>query len=239
MKRILIFVVLLCVLSMVYSQNSYRKMFVAGRTWNMMKAEGHTLFTPDNLVAGMAWDSTFTSFTIPKEADVTRSNFFREEGPKVYQDWGEGWVLVFDFSLNVGDNFMGLNVESVDTIEVKGRQYRRLSFGMKLEYGDFGKDKEYCWVEGIGCSLSGPYNDIYPSKLSSGITDESVLSVYDGDELIFEEDDFMAPAVTAIRTVSCDTPDKSTSLFDLSGRRLTVTPQRGVYIREGKKYVVK
>ena len=236
MKRILIFVVLLCVLSMVYSQNSYRKMFVAGRTWNMMKAEGHTLFTPDNLVAGMAWDSTFTSFTIPKEADVTRSNFFREEGPKVYQDWGEGWVLVFDFSLNVGDNFMGLKVESVDTIEVKGRQYRRLSFGLKTGYG---KEKDYCWVEGIGSSLFGIYNGIYPPTLTSGITDHSVLSVYDGDELIFEEDDFMAPAVTAIKTVTQEKPGKNSTFFDLQGRRITARPQRGLYIRDGKKYVVK
>jgi len=59
------------------------------------------------------------SFSIPKDVDVTDLGAIREEGPKVYQDWGEGWVLVFDFSLNVGDFFMGLTVESVDTIEVK------------------------------------------------------------------------------------------------------------------------
>ena len=183
----------------------------------------------------MAWDSTFTSFTIPKEADVTRSNFFREEGPKVYQDWGEGWVLVFDFSLNVGDNYMGLPIESVDTIEVKGRQYRRLSFGLKTGYG---KEKDYCWVEGIGSSLFGIYNGIYPPTLISGITDHSVLSVYDGDELIFEEDDFMAPAVTAIKTFTRDNSENS-AFYDLQGRRLTAEPQRGLYIRDGKKYVVK
>ena len=211
------------------SQNFHRKMFVAGRTWNMMSAKGNMDYEP------MVWDSTFTSFSIPKEADKSNLGVILEEGPKVYQDWGEGWVLVFDFSLNVGDNYMGLPIKSVDTIEVKGRQYRRLSFGLKTGYG---KEKDYCWVEGIGSSLFGIYNGIYPPTLSSGITDHSVLSVYDGDELIFEEDDFMAPAVTAIKTVTRDESENS-AFYDLQGRRLTDTPQRGVYIRGGRKYVVK
>ena len=133
---------------------------------------------------------------------------------------------------------MGLPIQSVDTIEVKGRQYRRLSFGLKFfGYGDFSKEKDYCWVEGIGSSLFGIYNGIYPPRLASGITDESVLSIYDGNELIFEEDDFMAPAVTAIKTVTHEKSGNN-AFYDLQGRCLTTQPQRGVCIRDGRKYVV-
>ena len=67
---------------------------------------------------------------------------------------------------------------------------------------------------------------------------KSVLSVYDGDELIFEEDDFMAPAVTVIKTVTQEKPGKNNTFFELQGRRITARPQRGLYIRDGKKYVV-
>ena len=241
MKRILIFAVLFCLLSMAYSQNNHRKMFVPGRTWNMMSAKSEFLYSPEGYKTAIVWDSTFTSFVIPKDAgDNPLPDFVREEGQKVYQNWGEGWVLVFDFGLNVGDNYMGLQIVAVDTIEVKGRKYRRLSFGLRTgdEDESLRKAKEYCWVEGIGCSIYGPCNGIYPPQLASGPVDEIVLSVYDGDELIFEEDDFMVPAVTAIKTVTRDESEKN-AFYDLQGRRLTTKPQRGLYIRNGKKHVVR
>ena len=245
MKRILIFVVLLCVLSMVYSQDNYRKMFVPGRTWNIMSARG-TRLTENDCFAGVKWDSTFTHYTINANIEDTVLEKI-EKDRKVYANFDGKWLVQFDFNLQVGDYTVeGLRVESIDTIEVKGRTYRRFSFWPHYLYvyddlAGFRKPKEYCWVEGIGCSFYGPRNGLYPVRVIdvSAIIDESVLSVYDGDELIFEEDDFMAPTVTAIRTVSRDIPDMPSSLFDLQGRRLTTQPKSGVYIREGKKYVVK
>ena len=68
-----------------------------------------------------------------------------------------------------------------------------------------------------------------------------LLSCYDGDECIFNIEDFLAsfPAgmnstVTGYSNVSSDTP-----LYDLSGRRVQGTPKKGVYIQDGKKYVVR
>ncbi len=45
--------------------------------------------------------------------------------------------------------------------------------------------------------------------------------------------------ITAIKDIKRDAHEKRYNLFDLQGRRLRSTPQRGVYIRNGKKYVVK
>ena len=83
------------------------------------------------------------------------------------------------------------------------------------------------WIEGIGyedCGLSfGPDHGCY-----------ELLSVCDGDECIYGTeivvpplpDEIVAPKVS--RTAS-------SVLYDLQGRRVQGTPQRGLYIRDGKK----
>jgi hypothetical protein len=73
------------------------------------------------------------------------------------------------------------------------------------------------------------------------ITNEIAIyvdAVYDGDECIFERQDFSRPAVTAIKDIESVHPVKNT-LYDLQGRRLSTKPSKGVYIENGKKWVVK
>ena len=43
----------------------------------------------------------------------------------------------------------------------------------------------------------------------------------------------------SIRTISTATPGASSEIYDLQGRRLSASPPKGVYIQNGKKYVVK
>jgi len=44
---------------------------------------------------------------------------------------------------------------------------------------------------------------------------------------------------TTVRNVSIATTDASSEIYDLQGRRLSAIPPKGVYIQNGKKYVVK
>ena len=44
---------------------------------------------------------------------------------------------------------------------------------------------------------------------------------------------------TAVRYITTETAKEFSTIYALQGRRLTDTPQRGMYIRDGKKYVVK
>jgi hypothetical protein len=44
---------------------------------------------------------------------------------------------------------------------------------------------------------------------------------------------------TAVRSISTATTGPSSEIFDLQGRRLSAIPQKGVYIQNGKKYVMK
>ena len=45
--------------------------------------------------------------------------------------------------------------------------------------------------------------------------------------------------ITAIESVQAESQDAATAIFDLSGRRLSSVPVKGMYIRNGKKVLVK
>ncbi|MBR4527635.1 MAG: hypothetical protein IKO71_04165, partial [Bacteroidaceae bacterium] len=61
----------------------------------------------------------------------------------------------------------------------------------------------------------------------TGGEDTSIASCYVGDQCIYRrnENSIQLPASDA---------DKSSALFDLSGRRLNTTPQKGIYIQGGR-----
>jgi len=44
---------------------------------------------------------------------------------------------------------------------------------------------------------------------------------------------------SAVRGVTTATPDPSSEIHDLQGRRLSAAPQKGVYIQNGKKKLIK
>ena len=44
---------------------------------------------------------------------------------------------------------------------------------------------------------------------------------------------------TNVKTVNKESTPTTNTLYDLHGRRLTAKPTKGIYIQNGKKYVVK
>lgn len=133
-------------------------------------------------------------------------------------------VLICDIGLNVGDSAMRGVVTQADTIEIRGVQRKRIVVN--------NYDK-YVWVEGIGFNTS-----LWPSQMPKHGSKYSYIdSCYVNGELIFTKDDFFAPAVTdgiSTLTVSKRNDGKT---YDLQGRMVEKPTAKGIYIKNGRKFV--
>ena len=181
---------------------------------------------------------------LPNPVDVF---YMYEEDGKVYSytpNFSDGWQLEFDSNLQPGEAVSNNRVvDSIDAINVNGEVYRRFTF----------KDGS-CWIEGIGSPKYGMLN-VINSELDSEITvlKMKTVSIFDNGNSIFEADDFNAEAQEIFTSddSSSEIPtdiysaNRSTDnilampMYDLQGRRLTHKPQKGVYIRDGRKVLVK
>ena len=233
MKRNIVISLLICFFLNVYADETEHKMLVSGRTWNYIKLY-LTPTVPDTVYQSITIDGPveFDGKQCYKFANVALEDaktFFYEEGGKVYSysvnnSGNHVWREEFDFNLEVGEK----DLIAVDKMMINGEYHRRLIF-----FNDI-------WIEGIGSILDGivsSWGFVPMTFLGSRL-----LTVYDGDLCIFNSDDYRWPAVAAVVTgvdvVEARKKD-NTSIFDLYGRRLTSNPQKGLYIRDGKKYVIK
>lgn len=136
-----------------------------------------------------------------------------------------------------------LSLERIDTIEVSGVNYRRFTFKlldslqafiMYTKNGELNYMDDIVWIEGIG-SCHGPFSPWF-SPLPQGAT----FLKYKNNKGINFHDFFMSPRTNAIRDskhlngIGQATTNNS---FDLQGRPLAEEPARGVYIKDGRKYV--
>ena len=185
----------------------------------------------------------------------------REEDGRIYMHVTNGWnpdqeVLLYDFNAQPGDVFEDPNenpedklhwmqVEQVGQVSVNGQNRRcmvmyRYSkdplFGTTLD----GVFADY-WIEGIGCT-GNPYFTFWRTMIGNW---PLLLSCYDGDECIFNIEEF-SDAVSSIDFTASvnDTPKTGRAIlddpvYDLQGRRLLAKPQKGIYIQKGKKKLVK
>lgn len=134
--------------------------------------------------------------------------------------------LLCDFNLEVGDSAWFSHVTKVDTIEVRGVQRKRITLQYPLDFG--------IWVEGIG-----PFVSSWPSNVEKPTCHlfYYIESCYENGELIFTRDDFFAPAVSAgISGVAADEAFDG-RIYDLSGRIVEQPMAKGIYIRNGRKFV--
>ena len=70
---------------------------------------------------------------------------------------------------------------------------------------------------------------------------ECANEIYESGDFAESLPDFAGSIVrdTSIRNITSASPEVSSDLFDLLGRRLTGKPTKGIYIQNGKKVVVK
>ncbi len=153
-----------------------------------------------------------------------------------------------------------LYVKSKDTIQVGDRYFERLSFSYKDNGSQFyPADPNYImdvWIRGIGNRNEGVYGPFYNEMSPTGfwysnghwlIESRQFLACYEDGECIFSNTDFNANPVTGIMSQK-RYRSSETAIYDLSGRRVANSSEsqgssfklpKGVYIQNGKKFVVK
>ena len=205
----------------------------------------------------------YLNYNIPSMVDTL---LYRWQGSRAYADFGDmcrvvyggdadalrrdypcvdDEVILYDFTLGVDDTFGSTSIREVSTVNVGGepRKLITLATGHRL-------------LEGIG-SLTGGFFEYMKAPLwlpgFTGIC-TTYLRLYEEDDLlVFEqsseesydylltEEDVQDYLLTGVREgIVKQADDKTTApVYDLQGRKLSSIPAKGIYIQNGKKYVVR
>lgn len=170
----------------------------------------------------------------------------REEGKKVYlryfYDYGSPpsrEVLIYDFGLNIGDSFAE---------DFHGTGYDLFSTKLKLESIEekdgkriffFSTNDSYNpkrqWMEGAGGRYGLGLEEVFenPTCIDCTLYFPTLVSCALGDEVLCSFDK-EGNVVLGVEEVKADV-NKDKFVYDLQGRRLNAEPERGVYIKNGKK----
>jgi hypothetical protein len=179
-----------------------------------------------------------------------------EDGKKVYRIMNNSTeaVLMFDFGLAVGDRLPqneSLAYCCDDSIKVGNNTYRRMRF---VEADRKGEPilSDWCLVEGIGGNEGILYTEfqIPPENADSYYIEkfQECRQYYNGYgssnyELLFCSGWFLFDSINSSTDLQHEVSvsnGSASGYFDLQGRRLTEKPSRsGIYIQNGRKYVVK
>jgi len=265
--RILLMLVTTLSLQTVSAQSGddYRPFLKEGKVWNCCMHEHYDEYDDQGIVSS-GWQIVYFSLTLSGDSVVNGTTYhkmhgtpisivrkdnkgnllsipiadmvtrwpelWREEGKKVY---GYKWnkeQLYYDFSVGLGSVVVISNqtatVTSVDTVTANGQQFRRLEVE---RFGSF----DPIWVEGVG-HIGGPFVSTM-SVLNDGRSYE-LLSCYEDGKCIFTQKDFRSePGVDQIEDLSPALSKREGAIFDLQGRRLSAIPAKGLYIKDGKKFV--
>ncbi len=174
-------------------------------------------------------------------ADLLDKNSGKELGNKdyiPYKETEDGFLVLYDFNMQLGDSYRHVEgyddiiverIDEITTIDGVSRRLLTLSNGCQV-------------LEGIGCLNSPGLFFFYLNPLLD-VDDWDYIGLYyfwttDNKgkvKYIYmnEEIEELRINNANIQILPCDV------VFDLYGRRLNGVPQRGVYIQNGRKYVVK
>ena len=179
------------------------------------------------------------------------AEYFRKAFPdfgnpfEAVADWSED-VVLYDFTLSAGDVYPcggDVRVASVSSITTRDGLDRKVLFldnGLEI-------------IEGIGC-INSPFGvfayqngAVLPSSPDTPASRPSSAPVLTCATLVLksftkscdEEPLYvMGDELTGVpHQYAVSSPSPSTVTYDLQGRRVTGTPQRGIYIQNGRKYV--
>ena len=165
----------------------------------------------------------------------------RQEGDRVYARSPEcEEELLYDFGLTPGDTVTNetfesaMKVEAADTITVAGISRRRLTMVLCGPDDIPGTVADY-WVEGIGCS-AGPAFPFWWLLIGA---EPEMLECRQNRQTLFTFADFGYHTETVSSVRNTEVTHSSKDFFDLQGRHLTTPSSRGLYIRDGRKVVVR
>ena len=134
--------------------------------------------------------------------------------------------------IDMGESYM--HVIEIDTIFINGM--KRKLFHMYETSKDYPEaQSKGVWIEGVGCSMGPMWTHLWYYDRGNA---DNLNDCHEDGQCIFNYADFK-DYTTEVGVPIVHRSQLPTQTVDLQGRRLTETPQRGLYIRDGKKYVVK
>ena len=168
---------------------------------------------------------------------------WREEGRKVYvyamYAGIEGTELLrYDFSsLTPGQtvDICGIptGILSIDTISLFEKDFRCFHVGLQ-GYPD---SYDRVWIEGVG-HPNGPFR-VYGAEVNDG-RQYTLFSCYEDGVCIYSAEEYEKTTLSVPNTQHLSPITQHPSaLYDLQGRKVTGTVTRGIYVKNGKKVVVK
>ena len=231
----------------------YHPFVVEGKTWTMryklvipypttiyhystIKLEGDTII--DGINFKKRWKKEWGDNIETSDSWNFMNRFIGENGGKIYLRTGNITHLILDYTLKKGDRVVvndgseGIavpyTVENVsDTILLSDDLHkRRKCLYLRCDRHPTETD---VWIEGIGSLKYGIEGDL----TEWGGSVPLLMKCTDDESVLYRSDD----DTSSIHNV--ESSSHTGTCFDLQGRRLNGVPQRGMYIRDGRKYVVK
>ncbi|MBO4811498.1 MAG: leucine-rich repeat domain-containing protein [Prevotella sp.] len=218
--------------------DSYYSMLKIGKVWNIRESQQDDAGeeTERNYSLRIVGDTIIgrnTYYVMRAEGDksplVPSESYWQEEDRRV-KVRGDGTKYIFNMKL--GTSFMNSGGDdvctSVDCVEMDDRRLRQ--FELTCHDG-----RKISWIESIGNVEYGP---LFPfgHDDADGIT-VTLVSVYEDGKCIY-----LREGCTDFTGISVPKENKASSsgaFFDLQGRRVQGQPRPGVYVRDGRKQVVR
>ena len=235
MKQILAFMFIALPLS-IMAQNSYFPLLEEGKKWHYTYWNQMTGVTYQ-FVEYLAGDTIIDGRNYIKNCrqDGVVVGLFREDNGKVYvyNSLQKNEMLLYDFALSVGDiaeswsEDEGIMVTDIGEIDTGGISRKKIFFchysGEDIDY-----DRPDFWVEGMGSH--GGLMILFPNTLAGNSVHLDYIEMPDGTTFDFKD-------TNSIRFVE-NGGEMNRHTFDLQGRKVSKKHlPKGVYIRDGKKYI--
>ena len=244
MKKVLLFlaITLSGKTSFFGQDNKPHNLFVyEGKTWFLQSdfMENENVFTTyffqgDTIINGDKCLKMYYKDTTEETQKLF--GYWTEKNHKVYysQSRSSPPELFYDFSLEINEQttIRGCNVRvlSVDTIYLRGNSYRCLY----IEYSSKNDKTLYkdIWIEGIGSVYT--FQPFY--KIMTGIGYSLLSCKQDGKTIVTREDYYQI--VTDISSYNRVIINHQ-NVYDLRGHPVTTPQKNRLYIKNGKKYLMK
>lgn len=225
-------------------RTEYRPMLVEGKIWHYLYTDYFADiydYPMDYVLRGDTVVEGKTYYKMYEETPDSQSYYcaWREEGKRIYRlNKGAKEALWYDFGLPYHGQIpysllfdIPVYFEKTEVVKAEGGYFTRHQ-NINSEY----IFTSYC-IEGIG-----GFNGLLRPGIVS-VPNGKVLSFSSCEEngkIIFREGDIGKPAVDYTNVEAPHATRQSSQtlgLFDLQGRRLNALPAKGLYVKDGKKYV--
>lgn len=228
-KKICLFFTLLLATVKGFAQEDYVPMLVEGKTWYRdLVCFDHMTFewVPSRDTSVICGDTIINDLQYMKLYKNGRFSLaLREEDKRVYGWYYSDEMMLYDFNMKVGDYVYydeKYTVTNVFTIEAQGKSLKCIE--LTAEY----LNKCAYWIEGVG-GLEGVEAPFYPSWNGQVHITLDYCGV--GDEVLYTR--VNNPTAISLPSVSTNYD----RLFDLQGRPINGSPKRGIYVKNGKKWI--